>query len=125
MPKTAPLKTMFVACSSPDIARYWQYYAVDLGNRNGFYCWGCEYLWYNYPNESIRTLVEENSTFAYKDAMRRNSWTKSLKDDLEEKIKQDGFKAAMMLDWLVYQIDEKGHIQGKPFPLGNLLKEKT
>jgi hypothetical protein len=49
---------------------------------------------------------------------------KSLKDDLEERIKQDGFKAAMMLDWLVYQIDEKGHIQGKPFPLGNLLKTK-
>lgn len=115
-------KMMFVACSCPEIARYWQYFAVATEKKQGYYRWGCEYLWYTYPNDSTRTLVEENSTFAYKDALRRNYWTKSLKDELEERIKADGFKAAMMLDWLVYQIDENGKIHGKPFPLGNLLK---
>lgn len=56
--------------------------------------------------------------------MKRNSRSLSLQDELEDMIAKDGFKAAMMLDWPVYQIDENGKIHGKPFPLGNLLKQK-
>jgi hypothetical protein len=117
-------KMMFVACRTPEIARYWRYFAVDRRDMATGY-WGCEYLCYWYPNASVRDIVYEGSTSAYRDAIKRYNFSCSLEDELTGIMSEDGFKAAMMLEWPVYQIDENGKIHGKPFPLGNVLKGKS
>jgi len=123
-----PYRAMYVACADEDVLQYWKLYAVaHSGEEFKYSRWGNpESSPYYYANPSVEEYVRSRSTPAFKHALDRNGYEPSLEAFMKDALALgtiDPFKYVLMADWLVYKIDGSGAVEGKPFPLGNLLKD--